>query len=163
MAAFLWQALDRRPQARGRLVEALRLAGLTLFLAMALYAGLWVLFYAAPLAFMALKWWWYTLTHLADFIRSVGDFLRNMGRDLTWLPFTVLGTILGLYTATLFVLMPVAVPLLAARPTLRYLRHPLHKPQALPGTSIRTLARPFCYWPSLRQPGCGLLKPRSPG
>jgi putative PEP-CTERM system integral membrane protein len=155
MAAFLWSALDRRAEPRHPLVEALRLAGLTLFLGVALYAGVWVLFYAAPLAFMALKWYWHSLTHLGDFWREAWDFIKNLWRDPAWIPFTALGLILGLYTATLFVLMPVAVPLLAVRAWLRGLRLFTSRAGRIPALALAvgTLAvAALLFGLSLRQP-----------
>ena len=45
--------------------------------------------------------------------KSIRSLRRLVFRDLLWLPFTLLGTVLGVYTATLFVLAPIAVPVLS--------------------------------------------------
>jgi putative PEP-CTERM system integral membrane protein len=114
MAAFLWQILDRDIDARGPLPAHLRVIGLTLFLVIALYASLWLAFYAVPFAAWALDSVAETLRHFSLFWlgNSLKDLVLNQWR---WIPFWILGTILFVYTATLFVVMPVAVPVLAIR------------------------------------------------
>lgn len=106
MAFLLWQILDRNIDARGSLPAHLRAIGLTLLLLTGLYAGVWIAFYAVPFAIQG----WEVVTEV----------LRNMWRSLTeiewrWVPFSILGTLLAIYTATLFVAMPIAVPILYAR------------------------------------------------
>jgi hypothetical protein len=77
-------------------------------LLVSLYAAIWIAFYALPLAWAGLKWIWDTLLNLGVFFRDLWESLRNLVlRDLLWLPFTFLGIILGIYTATLFVLAPI--------------------------------------------------------
>jgi putative PEP-CTERM system integral membrane protein len=120
MAAFLWQLLDPKADRRGALALYLRAFGLTLFLAVALYASLWLVFYVVPVT--------------VEFGRVIGNFFQDLARNLAnlrqairelltnewrWIPFWLLGIPLFLYTATLFLLMPVAVPLLALRTWLR--------------------------------------------
>ncbi len=106
MVTLLWQLLDRDIDARGALLAHLRVIGLTLLLLTGLYAGVWIAFYAVPL--------------LAQGWELASELLREMWRSLTdielrWLPLMLLGGILALYTGTLFVVMPIAVPLLYVR------------------------------------------------
>jgi len=114
VATLVWQILDRKIDARRPEFAYIRAAGLTLLLATGLYAGVWIAFYAVPLA---VQMW-----------EVVADLARNLwwhglvGIEWRWVPFAVLGTILGIYSATLFVAMPVAVPLLYARAWRRGMR-----------------------------------------
>jgi putative PEP-CTERM system integral membrane protein len=104
ITTFLWQLLDRGIDARGPVLAHLRLIGLTLVAIIGLYAAVWVAFYAIPLAAQAGD-------ILTDLIRN----LRFEDIDWRWMPFTVLGTILGIYTATLFIAMPIIVPIIYIR------------------------------------------------
>ncbi len=116
MAAFLWTLLDTRKGERRLPYESLRLLGLTLMALTSLYAAVWIAFYALPAAAELLR-------ALAGFIRELPRILGDISRDLVsilrntpiMLPFSILGFLLLLYTATLFVLAPVAVPLLSLR------------------------------------------------
>ncbi|MCA9969954.1 MAG: TIGR02921 family PEP-CTERM protein [Anaerolineales bacterium] len=109
--AFLWHLLDRRIDTRHPLLAHLRLIGLTLLLAVGLYASVWIAFYALPVGVGA--------------VQSAGEFVQEMWRELTtiswarveWrmVPFTVLGMILLLFSGALFVLMPVVVSVLYVR------------------------------------------------
>ena len=53
LAVFLWQVLDRRIDERRPLLGHVRVLGLTLLLAIGLYAGLWIAFYAVPIPVIA--------------------------------------------------------------------------------------------------------------
>jgi putative PEP-CTERM system integral membrane protein len=114
MATLLWQILDRGIDARGWLLAHLRAIGLTLLLLTGLYAGVWIAFYTAPLAVEG----WDLVTGLLHNIWTA--LMRFNWRDLLeiewrWVPFSILGTILAIYTATLFLVMPIAVPILYIR------------------------------------------------
>ena len=112
MAAFLWDLLS--PQ--GKRLRWLRLIGLTLMAVVSLYAAAWIAFYAVPLSAEALRW-------LADVLGNLPEVLRNLARTLReillnqpyMLLFSIMGFILLLYTATLFILAPVAVPFFSLR------------------------------------------------
>ena len=81
-----------------------------------LYAALWIAFYAAPILAYVLECLGRTLADLPGFLRDFYFGIRDMIRQgWAWIPFTVLGFILVLYTATLFVLTPIAVPVLSIR------------------------------------------------
>lgn len=133
MAAFLWQVLDPEIERRGAFTGYLRLFGLTLMLLTSLYAALWIGFYALPLAAEALLWLGRTLANFGDFLRNLWTGIRDLFRDgltwdaLSWVPFTILGLALVLYTATLFVLTPIAVPLLSVRAWWRNLKSLMNK------------------------------------
>ncbi|RLC98278.1 MAG: hypothetical protein DRI77_05375 [Chloroflexi bacterium] len=106
MAALLWQLIDRDIDARRSLLPHLRLIGLTLLLLTGLYASVWIAFYAVPLAAQGGE-------IVTGLVRDLGRSLADI--ELRWLPLMLLGTILGIYTGTLFVVMPIAVPLLYVR------------------------------------------------
>jgi putative PEP-CTERM system integral membrane protein len=116
MAAFLWQLLDPEIEKRGRLAGYLRLLGLTLMLLASLYAALWIAFYAFPAIVAAFAWLLTTLTKLASFLSGLWAYIKELfTQRLAWLPFELLGLVLLLYTATLVVLTPIAVPVLSIR------------------------------------------------
>jgi putative PEP-CTERM system integral membrane protein len=115
LAAFLWFALNPHLEKRSSLLGGLRLFGLTLMLLTSLYAAVWMAFYAVPLIGMALNWLGRTLSDLPAFFSGFRYTLRSLFGSLIWLPFSVLGFILLIYTATLFVLTPLVVPLLSFR------------------------------------------------
>ena len=136
MATFLWQILDRDINARGPLLAHLRAIGLTLLLLTGLYAGVWMAFYTVPLAAQG---WNLIVRLLPDIWDTLSTIQWHQGWTLIarllqdiwlglstiqwrWVPFFVLGTILAIYTATLLVVMPVAVPLLYIRAWWRGLR-----------------------------------------
>ncbi len=112
MAAFLWDILNPK----GKRLPWLRLAGLTVMALVAVYAAVWLAFYAVPLAVLGLRW-------IADMLANLPDFFRDFGRSIVdllrnapaMIAFSSLGFLLALYTATLFVLTPIAVPLLSLR------------------------------------------------
>ncbi|MCB9101019.1 MAG: TIGR02921 family PEP-CTERM protein [Anaerolineales bacterium] len=113
LAALLWQILDQPIDRRGSLLTYVRVIGLTLLLLIGLYGGLWVAFYALPVAVFGLR-------ALGDLIMGLPEALANFWRSLAdlewlWLPFAILGSILIVYSGTLFVLMPIAVPVLCVR------------------------------------------------
>jgi putative PEP-CTERM system integral membrane protein len=122
MAGFLWQLFDKGDRAgvaTPRRVQWLRLArlvGLTLMMLTSLYAALWIAFYAVPALWEILKWLGDTLLHPLRFLRDLGLFIRDIfGVRLLWIPFTLLGFILALYTASLVLLAPLAIPWLSVR------------------------------------------------
>lgn len=108
---YLWHLLDAKVGQRGPILALLHLIGLSCLLLAGLYASIWIAFYALPLGVMG--------------VRSIGDFFEGIWRELIRLdwrsiqwrmvPFTVLGIVLGIYSGTLVVLMPIAVSILYAR------------------------------------------------
>ncbi len=123
MAAFLWNLLDSRNGERRVPMESLRLVGLTLMAITSLYAAVWIAFYALPLSAELLR---IIGNFLGNFTRAIGDLGRELFRMMrdtpVMLPFSVLGFLLLLYTATLFVLAPIAVPVLSLRAWWRSLK-----------------------------------------
>ena len=112
MATFLWVVLD--PERTNRLAGSSRLVGLTLMLLTSLYVSLWIAFYALPITAYFFDWLGRTLADIPQFLRDIDTFFLGVDpRDLIWLPLSVLSFLLGTYTATLFVLAPIAVPLLS--------------------------------------------------
>lgn len=121
MLTLLWQLLDRKSEQRGALVSTLRLAGLTLMLALGVYAALWLTFYIVPLTAAMLENLGQLLRDLPRVLRDLFEALtspewwRNLLQVWRMIPLMVLGAILGLYTATLLVVMPIAVTVIYAR------------------------------------------------
>lgn len=116
MGAFLWTLLDKRAGDRQPLVEGLRLAGLTLMAVTSLYAAAWIAFYALPLVVEGWRALGRFFADLLDILRDAGTALGDMLiNNPLMIPFSILGFILVLYTATLFVLTPVVVPVLSLR------------------------------------------------
>jgi putative PEP-CTERM system integral membrane protein len=116
MAAFLWNVLDPAIERRKGLAGYLHLIGLTLMLLTSLYAAVWIAFYAVPILASVLDWIGRTLGDLPGFMRGLVNTFRDLTRQgLGWIPFMVLGFILTLYTMTLFILTPIAVPVLSLR------------------------------------------------
>ncbi len=149
MAAFLWHVLDPAIEKRRPLTGWLRLTGLTLMLLASLYAAVWVAFYAAPLAVSAASFLGDTLVDLPNFIKGLADSTAQLFRErLVWVPFMVLGLALILYTGTLFVLTPLAVPWLSLRAWWRTLsglaaRHGWLRPTALAALTLVACAGLF--------------------
>lgn len=123
MAAFLWYLLDPRSGDRRPALESVRLGGLTLMALTSLYAAAIIAFYALPLSVEA---WRGLERFLSEFSFNVINLARSLGEMIVerplMLPFSVLGFILLLYTGTLFVLAPIAVPYLSLRAWWRSLR-----------------------------------------
>jgi len=120
MAGFLWEVLDPLLERGGRWKSLLRLVGLTLMALTSLYAAAWVAFYAVPALVAFFKWLGGALLYPLSFFRGVGAFLQDITQSgLLWIPFMVLGFLLALYTATLFVVTPIAVPWLSISAWLR--------------------------------------------
>jgi putative PEP-CTERM system integral membrane protein len=110
LAAFLWQVLDLCAGERRLFWEYLRVTGLTLLLIMGLYASVWIAFYAIPIPIMV---WRAIIDLFSQGIWQVLSDLREMG--VWWIFLGVQGLVLAGYTATLFVVMPIAVPILYVR------------------------------------------------
>jgi putative PEP-CTERM system integral membrane protein len=122
MAFFSWRQLDQR-ESRGPVLEAVRLVGLTLMAAISLYAAVWLAFYAFPIGTEVLRSLGRWLSDLPQTLRYLFGDLGRMLREQPWvLAFTILGFLLFLYTATLVVLAPLAVPYLSVAAWLRALR-----------------------------------------
>jgi putative PEP-CTERM system integral membrane protein len=110
LAAFLWQVLDRRTEERMPFWGYLRVPGLTLLLIIGLYASVWIAFYAVPIPVIV----WRAIVDL--FTQDIWQLLGDLSRMGVWWMFLgIHGLILAAYTATLFVVMPVAVPVLYVR------------------------------------------------
>lgn len=116
MAAFLWHLLYPSIEGRGALLGWLRLAGLTIMLLASLYAAVWIAFYVAPLAVEAVHGIMDILSGLPRFLGNLADAAVELFTErLLWVPFTLLGIVLALYSATILILMPVIVPYLCIR------------------------------------------------
>ncbi len=117
MITLLWQLLDRKIDERRAWTAYLRVAGLTLLLAIGLYISIWLLFYTVPLLAEVIK---FIGEFIAEIPYLVEDFGRNLRDQSMWqLPFfaiyIVLGSLLFVYSATLVVVLPIVVPILYTR------------------------------------------------
>jgi len=128
IAAYLWQILDAEERPENRSLAIVRLVGLTLLLLTGLYASIWLAFYALPLGVQG-------VSSAGEFVQTIWLQIRNLDwrADWRWLPFFLFGGILFLFSATLFVLMPLAIFLLYTRAWLRGVR-------AVPGVYGRWVA-----------------------
>lgn len=112
MATFVWQLLDKKIESRGAFATVVRFLGLTLYALVTIYIAIWMLFYVIPIAAALLRAFWEFLLHLDDFLRGLLSLFADFPRNLAWIPFMVFGMATFIFSATLFVLMPIAVPLL---------------------------------------------------
>jgi putative PEP-CTERM system integral membrane protein len=131
MGVFIWNLLDKRPQDRPVSIRYLKVIGLSLYLLLALYASVWVAFYALPL----LAW---AGTAIFNFLIDIVQQLSTFWRSLEFFKFggmviALLGVTLLVSTGTLVVLMPIVVPILAVRAWINALR-------ALPALPARRTA-----------------------
>jgi putative PEP-CTERM system integral membrane protein len=118
IATYLWQLLDQKIDSRGAWLLYGRVAGLTLLLLAGLYASTWLAFYAVPLGVALGRVVIDFLGHLPRFVNDLWQSILTLDwREIQWgwLPFVVLGSILIGYTATLVVVMPIAVLILYSR------------------------------------------------
>lgn len=123
LGVLLWQLLDRRINERGALLTHIRVIGLTVLLAVGIFASLWIAFYAIPIAALAWQWVGQVLLNLGEVMRNFRDMLQGAYlQAIIWVPFIILGMLQLAYTATLFVLMPIAVPLIYGRAWLQGVR-----------------------------------------
>ena len=122
MATFVWQLLDRRIDSRSAWVTYVRVVGLTLYALVMVYAALWLAFYAIPLAVALIRAFFDFVLHLGDFFSGLWTAFREFPRNLVWIPFAVFGMATLVYSATVFVLMPIAVPILVLGAWRRALR-----------------------------------------
>ncbi|NTU85386.1 MAG: TIGR02921 family PEP-CTERM protein, partial [Chloroflexales bacterium] len=119
LLALLWDLLDKGAAGRGLPLRILRAAGLSLLVAVGLYASLWFAFYAVPLASYLLRSLEYTFLHPLDVLRSLWQTLTS---NPIWLPFQLLAMVLWVFTAALLVGVPLALPIIYTRRWLRALR-----------------------------------------
>ncbi|MGQ0604275.1 MAG: TIGR02921 family PEP-CTERM protein [Anaerolineales bacterium] len=120
LLTYLWDLLDQNIDTRGTILTHVRGFGLTLLLFTGVYVGVWIAFYAVPFAVLGLRGLMELLANLGDVLSGLWRSLINGG--LAWLPFSVLGFTLFIYSATLFVLMPIAIPVLYLRAWWRGMR-----------------------------------------
>jgi putative PEP-CTERM system integral membrane protein len=120
MMAFLWTLLDPLAGKRRPVIEAVRLGGLAVMALIAIYAAVWIAFYALPLSVEAWRGLVDLILHLPRTLHDLGNGLWDMVLNQPLrIPFSVLGIILLLYTGTLFVITPLAVPYLSLLAWLR--------------------------------------------
>lgn len=112
LLTFVWDLLDKKISERGALFAHLRVLGLTLFALVMLYASAWLAFYAIPVAGFLIRGFIEWLLHLDNFLRGLFSMFADFPRNLAWIPFMLFGMLTFIFSATLFVLMPLAVPIL---------------------------------------------------
>lgn len=145
MGSFMWYLLDPHIEQRRRWVAFVRLFGLTLMLLASLYAAVWIAFYAIPMLAAALDWLGKTILAPVEFVRNLSYTVQDLFMGgLIWVPFAVLGFLLLLYTATLFAVAPVAVPLLSARAWWRELQNLVKRVGWAQPAAVSSLAAVLC-------------------
>ena len=116
LITFLWHLLDNSIERYADWRGYLHVIGLSCLIATGLYFGIWVLFYAVPLSNFMWEGLVDILSDLPLFFSQVWGELRYAWRDgIGFLLFITLGAPLYLFTALLFVLMPLAVPIIYTR------------------------------------------------
>ncbi len=110
---LLWTLLDRHIDEHGAAPTIVRVVGLTALLLIGIYVSVWLLFYVIPIVAQS-------GTIISDISRGIWRSLTNLTWDdlvegWRYIPFAILGLILFFYTATLFVVMPIAVPIIYGR------------------------------------------------
>lgn len=144
MVAFVWQLLDKKIDTRGALATHLRLLGLTLFVLVAVYAGIWLAFYAIPLAAYMIRGLIEALWHVGDILRGLWSALLDFPRNVALIPFMVFGLLAFGFSATLFVLMPLAVPFLVVRAWWRALKNYLDRFGTVPAAVLTAATATAC-------------------
>lgn len=135
LATYIWQLFDREIDRRGPFLTYLRAFGLTLLLLVGLYAGVWLAFYALPLAVFG----W---NRTGEILRALWATLIEFdwtAMEWRWLPFTILGMLLLGYTATLLVGMPLVMLALYSRAWWQGLRTMAARYGSLPATALTLL------------------------
>ena len=119
LATLLWRLLDPQRDERPTVLRGLALLGMSLLLLVSLYAAAWILFYSVPMSIIFVEG---VSSLLREIVTDVPAFLRDLRfsfdglfESFYWFMFSVLGFTLFAFTATLVVLMPVAVPLIVVR------------------------------------------------
>lgn len=122
MLTFVWQLVDKKIDARcaapttgGAFWTHVRVLGLTLFALVAVYAGIWLAFYAVPITALLVRGLVDLFLHLGDVLRTWWRAILEFPRNAVMVPFMVFGMLTFAFSATLFVLMPIAVPILVLR------------------------------------------------
>jgi putative PEP-CTERM system integral membrane protein len=103
---LLWQILDRRINERGSIFDIVRIVGLTLLFLVGIYAAVLIGFYVVPILKEVPQ---FLMGAAREFWRMLTDFDPS---TLIYLPLSLLGIVLGIYTATLFIIAPIAIPIL---------------------------------------------------
>ena len=155
IAALLWQLLDPHIDRRGPALSTLRVIGLSLLLLTGLYAAAWLSFYAVAVAGTLWSGLSAIITDLPEFFRAMSEFLVDLFTtgELVFIPFVLLGITLMLFTATLFVLMPVAVVIIYVREWWRGVRtFTWRRPLALAASAVVLAAVVGLYALVNRQP-----------
>lgn len=146
MVTFVWQLLDNKIDERGALFTHLCALGLTLYALVAIYAGIWLAFYALPLGAAMVRGVWDMLMHLGDIMNGLWRALADFPRNLAWIPFMVFGTATFAFSATLFVLMPIAVPILVLREWWRAMQKYTARFGAIPAAALGLATTAFCLF-----------------
>lgn len=120
-AALLWRLLDAKIDTRGTLPALAQLAGMTALIAVGGYVSIALAFYAPLIGAGALRLIGQALAEIGR--GATYGFDRAMVSALSGLMFMVLGMTLAAFSATLFVVMPLALPLIYARNAIGAIRH----------------------------------------
>lgn len=114
IGSYLWHLLDARLEERHVVWQLVRVFGLTVLVLVGLYGSIWLGFYVVPLAAQSLNF-------LGDLLNSLSN-VSLASATLRFIPFMILGSILLVFTGSLLIVAPVAIPLLYGRAWLKSLR-----------------------------------------
>ncbi len=123
MLTLLWDLLDLEIDKRGKGWQTLRLIGTSCLLLVGIYAAVWFAFYAVAMVAIFAQ-------GIEEFFRNFTWNMENFFRDLRrawedgvqWVVLMLLGIVLGAYTATLLIGLPIAAALIYIRTWRRALR-----------------------------------------
>ncbi|MBI5034027.1 MAG: TIGR02921 family PEP-CTERM protein [Chloroflexi bacterium] len=142
MATLLWQILDRAIDTRGLALTIVRAMGLTFLLLVYLYTSIWIAFYALPLAAMLVRG---VIELVVGFFRILASLdWRSIVMFFSSSPFILLGGVLMAYTATLFIVTPIAVPIIAVRAWWQGLRALIGRTNALQASALVAVVMVGC-------------------
>ena len=144
MLVFLWQLLDQKIDSRNAFLTHARVLGVTLFALVAVYVGIWLAFYALPISALLVRSVVELFLHLGDFFRGIWNAMLDFPRNLVWIPFMVFGMMTFAFSATLFVLMPIAVPLLVVRGWWHAIKNYVARFGAVPAALFTTAIAAVC-------------------
>lgn len=142
MVTLIWDLLDLEIDKRGKGWQLLRLIGTSFLLLVGIYAAIWFAFYAVPLVVMIGQ-------GIGDFFRNFASNMGSLGRSFKyawedgfqWVLLMLLSMLLGAYTATLLVGLPIAAAIVYIRTWRRALRRyrQLSTPRPTYGIAITLL------------------------
>ncbi len=113
VSAVLWKLLDDQLPQRATAWRAVALIGLTFCALLGLYLGAFLLFYVIPLAGLLLHGTYDLVVGIPEFFRTTK--LTDIAIFAGYTPFMTMSLIMWVYSATLFIGLPIVMPILFTR------------------------------------------------